>query len=257
MNLEVLVATMNQNDFSLVEKMNLQSDAVFANQTSETRFDQTQVFGKKIKMISTLLRGVGKNRNMALSYAEGDILVFSDDDVRFLDGYAEVLTRKFADLKQADIIIFNLTEDSGRKMIRKVHRVKFHNFMRYGAVRIAVRKSSLDKANVYFSMLYGGGATYSSGEDSLFLRECLHKGLNIYAIPDVLAELLNERASTWDTGDKKKQAYDKGFWLKNACPKIAFMLKYIFAYKMKSKEYSFFETLRLIEDGISDFNKAR
>ena len=37
--LQVLVATMHQRDFSLVEKMNIRCDAVIANQADRSSFD--------------------------------------------------------------------------------------------------------------------------------------------------------------------------------------------------------------------------
>ncbi len=253
MKVEVLVASMNQQDFSLVKRMNLNSDVVIANQSD--KYDYNEFINNEFtcKMITTSQRGVGKNRNTALLYATGDILIFADDDVEYMDGYAEIITEAFKKNKKADVIMFNLTKESGRKMIKKTHKVGFFNFMRFGAVRIAVRKDSLDKANIWFSSLYGGGAKYSCGEDSLFIRECLKKRLKIYAIPNILAKLLDYRPSTWDTGNMIKQAYDKGIWLKNAFPKMCILLKYVFAYKMKTGDLSFVATLKQIQKGIKDF----
>ncbi len=253
MKVEVLVATMNQQDFSLIKKMNLHSDVVIANQSDTYDYQEELSDNFSYKMITTAQRGVGKNRNTALLYSTGDILIFADDDVLYMDNYADIIANAFQKNKRADVIMFNLTEESGRKMIKKHHKVGFFNAMRYGAVRIAVRKESLDKSNIWFSTLYGGGAKYSCGEDSLFIRECLKKGLKIYAIPDVIAGLLNDRESTWNTGDLQKQAYDKGIWLKNAYPKLCYLLKYMFAYKMKKLEFSYRKTLKQIKKGIKDF----
>lgn len=257
MKVEVLVASMNQNNFDLVEKMNLQSNAVIANQCDFTSFETTEINNNVFKLVSTTERGVGKNRNVALLYATDDILLIADDDMVYVDGYQQSIVDAFEKTPKADIIVFNLTEDSGRKMITKKHRVRFFNSMRYGAVRLAIKKSSLDKANIWFSMLYGGGAKFSSGEDSLFIRQCMKSGLKIYAIPDILARLLNDRPSTWDNGDFCRQAYDKGILLKNAFPNSAFILKYVFAFKLKRKELRFLKALKLIKKGIRDFKNLK
>lgn len=45
MKLQVLVATMNQKDFSLFEKMNIQCDVIFANQENENRYEWIEVNG--------------------------------------------------------------------------------------------------------------------------------------------------------------------------------------------------------------------
>ena len=78
---EVLVATMHQTDFSLIDKMNIQSDAVFANQAQSCGYEEREINGNKVRMVTTNHRGVGRNRNLATLYAQGDILLFSDDDV--------------------------------------------------------------------------------------------------------------------------------------------------------------------------------
>ena len=70
--LQVLVATMHQSDFSLVEKMNITCDAILANQTEYNAVsEQVYPFGT-VRMISTDTRGVGINRNTALDAAEAE-----------------------------------------------------------------------------------------------------------------------------------------------------------------------------------------
>ncbi|HAZ18610.1 MAG TPA: hypothetical protein DCY75_00365, partial [Clostridiales bacterium] len=46
--------------------------------------------------------------------------------------------------------------------------------------------------------------------DTLFLHSCLQKGLKIYAVPDSIATLSDERESTWFRGYNEKYYYDKG-----------------------------------------------
>ena len=55
----------------------------------------------------------------------------------------------------------------------------------------------------------GGGAKYSNGEDSLFLRDCLKAGLRIYAHTVCIGEEI-ERESTWFSGYHEKFFKDRG-----------------------------------------------
>ena len=71
--LQVLLATMNQTDLSIVDKMNLRCSAVIANQADR---EEIRTEGH-VKMITTGTRGVGLNRNIALLAADGDILLFA------------------------------------------------------------------------------------------------------------------------------------------------------------------------------------
>ena len=62
---------------------------------------------------------------------------------------------------------------------------------------------------MYYSVLYGGGARYSNGEDSLFLRDCLKAGLRIYSHTICIGEEI-ERQSTWFSGYHEKFFRDRG-----------------------------------------------
>ena len=106
--LQVLVATMHQSDFSLVEKMNIACDAILANQTDHNAVsEQVYPFGT-VRMISTDTRGVGINRNTALDAAEAEFVLFADDDVTYADGMPERLLSEFAAHPDADVLIFGI-----------------------------------------------------------------------------------------------------------------------------------------------------
>lgn len=257
--LQVLVATMEQKDFSKIQSMNIVTDVIFANQTSEkTEYKKESINGCVAELISTQTKGVGKNRNIAISHASADILLFADDDIRYLKDYSKKIITAFEKLPKADIIVFNLTKDADRYMIRKIRRVRWFNFMRYGAVRIAIRHDSLLKANLSFSQLFGGGALYGSGEDSMFLADALKKHLKIYSYPEEIAELTNERKSTWFNGDFRKLLYDKGAWLAANYPIKKRIFKFYFAEKLYLKAgVSRKKAIRLIEAGIKGYPALR
>ena len=82
---EILCVTMHQNDFSKLTEMNVHSDIVYANQCDHTSYEEIEFEGHTAKMISTTTRGVGINRNLALTYATADICLMADDDVTYTD----------------------------------------------------------------------------------------------------------------------------------------------------------------------------
>ena len=51
---------------------------------------------------------------------------------------------------------------------------------------------------------------YSCGEDSIFLYDCLKRGLKMIAVPVSIAELRETRESTWFSGYNDKYFMDKG-----------------------------------------------
>lgn len=208
---QVLVATMNQEDHSILEKMNIDSDVIVCNQCNQDKVEKFKYNGYDVAFYSFAERGVGLNRNNALMRATGDICLFADDDMVYVDDYVTKVTEAFAKYSDADVIIFNLIEKiPTRYIIKKEHKVGWHNYLRYGTARVAVRLSSIKYNGIYFNQCFGGGTEHCHGEDNLFLTSCLRNKLKIYAVPMYIAELTDERESTWNKGYDDKYFSDQG-----------------------------------------------
>lgn len=211
MKVQVLIAAMNQQDHSLLEKMNIQSDAIVGNQCGFNLIEKFSYKSHNIMYLNFAERGVGLNRNNALMRADGDICLFADDDMVYENDYVKTVSDAFEMYSDADIIIFNLREKIPiRYIINKVQKVGYFNFLRYGTARIAVKLKSVRDNAIFFNQTFGGGTEHCHGEDNIFLAECLKKGLKIYAIPEYIAELTEERASSWNMGYDHKYLADQG-----------------------------------------------
>ncbi|HCG35033.1 MAG TPA: hypothetical protein DER23_01695, partial [Clostridiales bacterium] len=133
MTVEVLVASMHQTNHGLLQKMNIQSDAIIGNQCDRNEIENFIYQGHKIRYLSFCERGVGLNRNNALMRATADICILADDDMVFDDGYEQKVKTWFARYPQADILIFNIERTASTGYSNpKVKRIRFWNFMRYG-----------------------------------------------------------------------------------------------------------------------------
>lgn len=212
-SIQVLIATMNKKigDYSLLKKMNIQTDAIVCNQCDTNKFEEFTWNGHNIKWLSFAEKGVGLNRNNALMRATGQIVLFADDDMVYVDGYAEKIEKAFKKCPDADVLVFNLHEKVvTRSIISDIGKVGRVNYLRYGTARIAARMSLLKKNGIFFNQCFGGGTEHCHGEDNIFLTDCLNKGLKIYAFPMTIASLTEERESTWNTGYDKKYLKDQG-----------------------------------------------
>lgn len=257
MTLEVLVVSMMQSDMSLYKQMNLQCSTVIANQCDEWEYCEKQHDFGKVRMISSATRGVGINRNMAITLSDADILLFADDDIVYYDGTLAEVKAAFEKLPQADIIIFGMDMTKGgeiyERRLEPIRRCRVWNSMRYGTYRIAIRRSVLKKQNLWFSTLFGGGCIYGSGEDALFLRECFRTGLKVYSYPYTLGRCAKDRSS-WFSGYNEKYMFDKGAWMACAFPKAKHVIKWYFIRKYaKRTEMSFREVIRYVNEGIRAF----
>lgn len=236
MKLEVLMSCMNQNNFDLTEKMNLTTDILMINQTNQNKYEERIVNGNIQRMISSSQKGLSKSRNELLLNMNGDIGILCDDDVEYLKNYEAIILKAFKELKDADIIVFNINRINSktipRKLMTKVKKApKYRN---YPSVQIAFKKESFYRNNLFFNINFGAGAKYSSGEESLLLREANRKKLRIYEYPMTIA-IVDDSNSSWFTGYDEKFFYDKGAWLKAAYPKTYFIFMWYFILKFVNK----------------------
>ena len=259
--LEVLLATTDQSNFDKLEEMNIQSDIIIANQSDFSEIQKTTKDGKNITMISTTERGVGRNRNLAMLFSSGDICILADDDMRFDDDYTTIVEDAFENNPRADIIIFNIDtigdQSAKRRNNKKVKRIRIFNCLNYGAARIAYRRESIEKVNLSFSLLFGGGCKYCSGEDSLFLTSALRSGLKIYTFPKRLATVL-QTSSSWFTGYNEKYFHDKGCWVAAAFRRTANLWAFMLGIRFRkaNPKIRFPKILKLMFLGIRDFKKS-
>jgi len=200
---------------ALIRKMRISTDTIVVNQFPErpVYFTKSELSnGAVLEIYNLPEKGVGKSRNFCLSQARADIVLFADDDLAYVKDYREKVLGTFKTNPKTDIAIFNVSGQTyGRPDATDTrrHGVHFHNFMRYGTFRIAARLCALRKANIAFSQLFGGGARFGCGEDSLFLAECLRKKLIITAFPIKIARIVY-RESTWFCSYNEKYFIDKG-----------------------------------------------
>lgn len=216
MKLQVLISTMHQRDHSLLKKMNIQSDAIVINQSDYDCIERFTFRGHDILWMSLNERGVGLSRNNALMRASGDILLFADDDVVYADGYAEKIIKCFENNPKIDLIAFYLQSQNPDRpvaIVEKEYRLHWYNSLKIGAFRIAIRKDEIQKANVFYSLLFGGGAKYQSGEDNLFIIQCLKRGIR-GLVSNVTIGTVQQEESTWFKGFNEKYFFDKGVLMK-------------------------------------------
>lgn len=225
MKIQTLIVTTGQTDHSLLERMNVQTDALVGNQCDRNEIEEFVHNGNNIRWFSMRERGVGLNRNTVMMRADADICVFADDDMVFHDGYADAVAKLFEQYPNADILLFNIDEkDSRRYKNTEVISVGRKNYGRYGAARLAFRTERVRMAGISFHLMFGGGAKFSNGEDSIFLHDCLKHGLKMLAVPVAIAELHEIRESTWFTGYDDNFFYGKGILYAHVYGKFAHLI---------------------------------
>ena len=213
-SIQILVSTMRQVDFSLIEKMNIQTDAIVINQCDHYEYHELIREKFTIKWFDVAEKGLSRSRNVALSKATADICLLVDDDEILNDGYANVILSEFENNLKVGLITFNLKSIgniSKRYINKRRKRLYFFNIMRYGSARIAFRRSLILNRRICFASNFGAGAEISCGEDSLFLHDCLKKGIIAYSSPEYIADIDDgDGKSSWFEGYTEKYFFDLG-----------------------------------------------
>lgn len=235
MKLQVLISSLKKEPEVLIKQMHLETPAILVNQCDTNAYEELSLDGNKIAVYHFNERGVGLSRNNALLRATGDIVLFSDEDIVYDTGYAQMILEEFARQPKADMLVFNVRVSKERRTYynTKEGRVRFYNCGRYPTYSFAVKREKLHQSGVTFSLLFGGGARYSAGEDSLFIMNCLRAGLKIYRSTKEIGEEI-ERPSTWFEGYTEKFFYDRGALYHHLYGKLAGLMSLRFILSKKS-----------------------
>lgn len=259
MTLQLLVAAVNREPRELAEEMQIGSDAIIVSQGEHYGYEELEWQGHRLSCFAMAERGVGLSRNHSLLRADADISLFADEDIIYEPGYEKAVLAAFDAHPEADMLLFNVQAMPGRETYRNdsFGRVHWYNCGRYPTYSFAVRTKRIHQKNITFSLLFGGGAKYSNGEDSLFIRDCLKAGLKVYKVPVTIGHE-RERESTWFTGYNTKFFYDRGVLYRYlyGCLAKPMALRFLLAHREEMcREIPWKKAYRIMRQGIRDAGK--
>ena len=236
MTLETLVSAVKENTTTLASRMKLDCDAIIINQCNVNGYELYEYQGHRILCLSFRETGVGLSRNSALMRATADIILFSDEDIIYEEGYAKKVLEAFEKRPYADMLLFNMevVKERATYHTEKESRVHWYNCGRYPTYSFAIRREVLHRKNITFSLLFGGGARYSNGEDSIFIRDCIKNGMKVYALPITIGRE-NGRPSTWFHGFTGKFFFDRGVLYEYLYGPFAGLFAWRFLFKNRSQ----------------------
>lgn len=260
MKLQVLVTTMNAHDFSVVVQMNLKDvDVIIANQTDFCGYEEKSFpdWNVHAAMISTNTKGASLNRNIAMAYADADVIIYADDDLVFVDGFQKTILQSFEKHPEADAIKFDCkSTDPARPLWYKApagfQKASFFTLMSAGVPAMAIRRERLEKCDIQFPNSIGPGRTYNFGEDSCFLKQLLLSRLGVYLSPELVAHV-NRESSTWFTGYHEDYFLTLGYvYAKNyGCLALPIVLRRLLKLRLvQENSYSFSEMKALAKRGM-------
>ena len=218
MKIIALIACMHEKDHGIVERTNVQTDAVVVNQCDEDKVEEytfTNNKGRECRVIfvNTTERGLSKSRNMAISFAKNaDVCLICDDDEVLVDDYEGIIANAFSrDGKSVDLAAFSFNRPGDRGHIAD-HEIKMgvKEICKTSSVELAFRRKTILNAGIVFDEKMGSGTGNGGGEDTKFMMDCKRKKLNMRYFPQVIGTLM-ESESQWFNGWDKKLMIDSGW----------------------------------------------
>lgn len=256
MNLQILISTMNKKT---IDELNIKEKNILTNCLIINQTDKNVEFTEgKNSMISYNEKGLSKSRNRAIENASGYICIICDDDVEYIPGFEDIILNEFDKNPNSDVITFQIKTPEG-DLFKKYQDFEFnHNkrsILRVSSIEVAFKLNSIKEKNIKFDELFGLGAKYASGEENIFLMDCLNKGLNIKYIPKIIA--IHEKESSGKTLNEKA-IYSKGalfyrlFGVKSIILNFLFIVK-----KFKIINFNIWRATICIYKGLVDYIRER
>lgn len=241
MKLQVLMSTMNtskENIINLIRQNHLECDVLVLNQCG--RNDHYEVHNKEhiIEVVEVDERGLSKSRNRALFHSLADICLIADDDMHYEVDLKENIIKTFEAHPDVDIFAFYIERSASFNEKELGKQKQIHKFSSLGlmSVQIAFRRLSIMNKNLCFDEDFGAGSGhFISGEENIFLIDCLRKGLKIVYVPIKIGATI-ENDSSWFTGYDKQYFESKGATFERLFPYMSWLMIYVFAV-LKRKEY--------------------
>lgn len=259
--LQVLVTTMHQTDLSKYTQMNLQTDAVIANQSDRNEILAKTINGCNVQMVTTATRGTSRNRNVALAHTnqKTEYILFSDDDLIFVDGYEQLISDEFSRHPEAEAIKFNIhdlsaTRKISMRCISAFEKATKRNMSSSGVCGLVIRADVLKKYNLRFREDFGPGTENYCGEDTIFLMKMLKKRIKFYRSPIDIAGV-DQTESSWFQGYNEKYFTTTGKVFRVIMPKLAYLLAVRGAYRFSKRDnctMGFSQILKCYIKGIQE-----
>ena len=182
-NLEILISTTKKNNLDFIERIFFENNyenfpILIVNQSQSPLKNCAK---ENIKIINSDSTGISNSRNLALENSSEKYCLFADDDIVYKKGFYELVLKEFEQNKYADVITFMMEDEDGN-LFKDYTNISKHNkksIREVNSVVIAFRRDVIIKNNIQFDPLFGLGGTFATGDEYIFLRNCLDKNLNL------------------------------------------------------------------------------
>lgn len=188
---QILISTMHkstQEVLSLLDKLNINCDVLVVVQGDKEGFKKILTGKQIIEIVYSTERGLSKSRNLAIAHCTSKYAFIMDDDVLVS---REALDRLVLNAEKEDLDVFTCSflYENGNSSKPNLKSDFVHNFFtlaKVSSIEIGFKVESIRKNKIWFNEEFGLGTKLPSGEEYVFLTDCLKKKLKIKFFPIVV-----------------------------------------------------------------------
>lgn len=205
---EVLISAMDQEDLDIITTTGVNTSALLINQCACNMVNEEKRTYGVVRCISTTERGLSRSRNMALDNARGKYCLICDDDETLVEEYAKIIEEGFNKHPDAGIICFQV-KNPRMNYSNKPHRIGYIRSLKVASWQIAMQTDVILQSGIKFDTRFGSGTPLGSGEENIFMYDCLKKGIKIFYEPKCIGSVAQEK-SQWFKGFDEQYFINKG-----------------------------------------------
>ena len=264
MKLEILLSTMNlknkQENIELLKKMNVNSqNTLTINQITENKIEKTEELEAKNKIISRVEKGLSKSRNLAIKNSKADICILADDDITYKKGFEKIIQKEYEKQKNYDIICFYVESNNKQRKVKKMVTSKVGKIraMKICSFQITFKREKIINSKIKFDENFGAGTYYDRGEETIFLWDCLKKGLKIKFVNKKIGNVDQDKSS-WFEGYNEKFLKKQGVVFYRLSPKWynVLILQYALRkHKLFRENVKIVKAIETMQQGVKEYEK--
>lgn len=194
-DIEILISTMNQCSLNFLEPMFpflhfSHFRILIVNQTQSGQILNSEYCN--IRVFNSFEKGLSKSRNRALENATGKILLITDDDVVYQEGFITKIIHSYNQFPNAVAINFCAVKANGELMKKYPSYCKksltILDVFNVSSIEMTLNKAIHEKFNIRFDENFGLGSFFEMGEEAIFLSDLKNEKLQLVFVPEVIVK---------------------------------------------------------------------
>lgn len=171
--------------FKMLKQSNVKCNVLIVVQGNAEGYQEFDQDTQTIRIIFTKERGVSRSRNLGLNYCASKYAYIMDDDVLLDTNAIRVLVEKM-EVDGVDLATCKYIKESGTYPKRYLETGFSHTLFsaaKVSSIEICLKVDVIRNLGIKFDECFGLGTNLPSGEEYIFVTDCIKAGLNVKYYP--------------------------------------------------------------------------